>query len=94
MGDTPPGSFLEAFGGFYKQLVQGTRCTGPEALAGNEAPYRPVLLDCAATKALITDVVGEVAPEVDLSDLSGGGDAAAPANDNMGESQAATGTDN
>jgi len=36
MGETPPGSFLEAFGGFYKQLVQGTRCTGPEALAANE----------------------------------------------------------
>jgi len=29
-------SFLEAFGGFYKQLVQGTRCTGPDVLAINE----------------------------------------------------------
>lgn len=34
--DAVPGSLLEAFGGFYKQLVQGTKCTGPDALAGNE----------------------------------------------------------
>jgi len=36
MEDSQPISFFEAFGGFYKQLVQGTRCTGPDALAVNE----------------------------------------------------------
>jgi len=36
MEDSEPISFFEAFGGFYKQLVQGTRCTGPDALAVNE----------------------------------------------------------
>ena len=34
--NTKEKELLEAFGGFYKQLVQGTRCTGPEALAANE----------------------------------------------------------
>lgn len=33
---TGPVSFLEAFDGFYKQLVLGTKCTGPDALAVNE----------------------------------------------------------
>jgi len=34
--DDRPVGFFEAFGGFYKQLVQGTRCTGPDVLAVNE----------------------------------------------------------
>ncbi|CAK0849341.1 unnamed protein product [Prorocentrum cordatum] len=28
--------FLEAFGAVYHHLVSGTKCTGPDALAGNE----------------------------------------------------------
>jgi len=40
-----PTSLVEAFGGFYTQLVQGTKCTGPEALAGNE---RLVEIDLSA----------------------------------------------
>merc|ERR1712187_985838 len=31
--------FFEAFGGFYKQLVQGPQCTGPDALAINESSH-------------------------------------------------------
>jgi len=41
----PPKNFFEAFGGFYKQFVQGTKCTGPDALAGNE---RLVEIDLSA----------------------------------------------
>jgi len=40
-----PQGFFEAFGGFYKQLVQGTRCTGPDSLAVNE---RSVEIDLSA----------------------------------------------
>jgi len=38
-------SFFEAFGGFYKQLVQGAKCTGPDALAVDE---RHVEIDLSA----------------------------------------------
>jgi len=37
--------FFEAFGGLYTQLVQGTKCTGPDALAVNE---RLVEIDLSA----------------------------------------------
>merc|ERR1712232_796618 len=47
---TPPGvaedvdtvatmSFFEAFGGFYRQLVQGPQCTGPYVLATDERSH-------------------------------------------------------
>lgn len=36
VSDARPIGFLEAFGGFYKQLMQGTKCTGPDALAVDE----------------------------------------------------------
>lgn len=31
--------FFEAFGGFYKQLVRGPQCTGPDVLAVNECSH-------------------------------------------------------
>mmetsp|Transcript_127330 Transcript_127330/g.396313 ORF Transcript_127330/g.396313 Transcript_127330/m.396313 type:complete len:355 (+) Transcript_127330:90-1154(+) len=36
VSDARPIGFLEAFGGFYKQLVQGTKCTGPDMLTLDE----------------------------------------------------------
>merc|ERR1711879_608982 len=42
--------FLEAFGGFYKQLVEGPQCTGPDALAVNESSHE-------------VDLSGEFPPE-------------------------------
>lgn len=38
-GTANAGSFLGGFGGFYKQLVHGTQCTGPDALAVNESSH-------------------------------------------------------
>uniref|UniRef100_A0A7S4Q7K9 Uncharacterized protein n=1 Tax=Alexandrium monilatum TaxID=311494 RepID=A0A7S4Q7K9_9DINO len=36
VGGALPVGFFEAFDGFYKQLMQGTKCTGPDALAVDE----------------------------------------------------------
>lgn len=53
--------FFEAFGGLYSQLVQGTKCTGPDALAVNE---RLVEIDLSAEfpperRAAQVDLVGQ-----------------------------------
>merc|ERR1711870_156764 len=34
-----PASFLDGVDGFYKLLVQGTHCTGPDVLAVNESSH-------------------------------------------------------
>eukprot|EP00929_Paragymnodinium_shiwhaense_P105713 TRINITY_DN70789_c0_g1_i1.p1 TRINITY_DN70789_c0_g1~~TRINITY_DN70789_c0_g1_i1.p1 ORF type:complete len:488 (+),score=79.03 TRINITY_DN70789_c0_g1_i1:73-1536(+) len=36
INDSPTNGLFNVFGGFYDQLVLGTKCTGPDALASNE----------------------------------------------------------
>lgn len=75
----------------YNEAVQEyntTIRTFPSTIAAN------VIYGSERMEGFQAEAGAEDAPDVDFSDLSGGGSANAPANDNAQDSQAATGTDN
>lgn len=75
----------------YNEAVQNyntTIRTFPSTIAAN------VIYGAEPMQGFEADAGSDAAPEVNLDDLGGGNTAAAPANDNTGEGQAATGTDN
>lgn len=74
----------------YNEAVQNyntTIRTFPSTIAAN------VIYGAEPMEGFQAEAGSEVAPEVNLQNI-GGDPTAAPANDNMGDSQAATGTDN
>ena len=75
----------------YNEAVQNyntTIRTFPATIAAN------VIYGAEPMEGFQAQAGSENAPDVDLSDLSGGNSAAAPANDNTATGEAATGTDN
>ena len=75
----------------YNEAVQDyntTIRTFPATIAAN------VIYGAEPMQGFQAEAGAEDAPDVDLSGLSGGGGAAAPANDNSAAGEAATGTDN